>query len=332
MKRAIVPSLIVALIAAIAAALWLDLPGRIGRSRGDARILTLYGNVDIRQVDLGFRVGGRVARMLFDEGDTIAAGAVLAELDRRPFEDSARVARAEIAVKEATLAKLRAGSRVEEIAEAHAVLDERKAALRNAQLAYDRATRLVQTKVTSQASSDDAQAERDGAVARVASAQAALDLLLAGSRAEDIAAAEAALDGARANLTAAETALADTVLAAPADGVILTRVTEPGTIVGIGDTAYVLSLNRPVWVRAYVAEPDLGKIYPGQEVAVVTDSRPERPYKAQIGFISPVAEFTPKTVQTPELRTDLVYRLRVIVSDADQGLRQGMPVTVHVRP
>jgi HlyD family secretion protein len=79
-----------------------------------------------------------------------------------------------------------------------------------------------------------------------------------------------------------------------------------------------------------VPEPELGLIHPGQPALVVTDSRPDRPYEGQIGFISPVAEFTPKSVETPELRTDLVYRLRVVVDDPDPGLRQGMPVTVRI--
>ena len=94
--------------------------------------------------------------------------------------------------------------------------------------------------------------------------------------------------------------------------------------------AYVLSLTKPVWIRAYVAEPDLGRVHPGLMVEVVTDTRPDRPYRARVGFVSPVAEFTPKTVQTPELRTDLVYRLRIIVDEPDPALRQGMPVTVRV--
>jgi HlyD family secretion protein len=105
---------------------------------------------------------------------------------------------------------------------------------------------------------------------------------------------------------------------------------EPGAIVATSDVIYVLSLDHPVWVRTYVPEPLLGKIHPGMEVSVTSDSAPDKPYTGKIGFISPVAEFTPKSVETPELRTDLVYRLRIVIDESDQGLRQGMPVTVHV--
>jgi HlyD family secretion protein len=133
---------------------------------------------------------------------------------------------------------------------------------------------------------------------------------------------------AEARLASAETNLADTAIAAPADGVILTRIQEPGAIVAAGAPVYTLSLRNPVWVRAYVREPDLGRVHPGMRALVTTDTAPQHPYHGHIGFISPVAEFTPKTVETTALRTDLVYRLRVIVDDPDESLRQGMPVTV----
>jgi len=94
-------------------------------------------------------------------------------------------------------------------------------------------------------------------------------------------------------------------------------------------TVYSLSLDAPVYVRAYVGEPDLGRIAPGTPVRVRTDAS-EKAYSGQVGFVSPRAEFTPKTVETTDLRTDLVYRLRIVVDDADDALRQGMPVTVEV--
>ena len=106
---------------------------------------------------------------------------------------------------------------------------------------------------------------------------------------------------------------------------------EPGRKNGLlnaGGTVLTLSLTYPVWVRAYVDEKNLGQAQPGQAVLLYTDSRPDKPYHGKIGFVSPSAEFTPKTVETPDLRTDLVYRLRIVVNDADGALRQGMPVTV----
>src|SRR3546814_2273344 len=168
------------------------------------------------------------------------------------------------------------------------------------------------------------------AAAAVVAAREELRLLEEGTRVEDLAVARANLKAAEADLSMARTALEDTQLRAPSDGIILSRVRERGAITSPGDTVYVLSLTRPVWIRTYVPEALLGRIHPGMEVEVVSDSAPDRPYRGQIGFVSPVAEFTPKSVETPELRTDLVYRLRVIIGQADDGLRQGMPVTVRL--
>jgi HlyD family secretion protein len=321
----------VVLSAVIAAAAWaLDVPGRLGWREDSAHNLTLFGNIDIRQVELGFRVAGRIKAMKFEEGETVAAGTLLAELDTRSYEDNARAMEAQVAEKDATLQKLQAGPRPAEIAQARANLAERQADVANAQRSFDRARQLRPAGAISQASLDDAQAAKDMAIARAASAQQALHLLEEGSRAEDIAGARASLSAAQANQAAAQTELADTRLLAPADGVVLSRVREPGAIVSPADVVYVLSLAKPVWARAYVAESQLGRIHPGLAVTVASDSAPGRAYRAHIGFISPVAEFTPKSVETAELRTDLVYRLRVIVDDVDPGLRQGMPVTIHV--
>lgn len=330
MKKRI-PIIIAVLLVGSGLAAWaFDLPARLGWRGEEASALTLYGNVDIRQVELGFRVAGRIEAMTFEEGQSVKAGALLAQLDACPYDDKVKAAEAQLAVQTASLQKVEAGPRAAEIAQGRANLAERQADLANAQQAFERATKLRPAGAISQAALDAAKAAQGMAVARVAAAQQALALLEEGSRPEDIATARASALLAKANLDAAQTDLGDTKLVAPADGIILSRVREPGAIVGPSDAVYVLSLTKPVWVRAYIAEPLLGRIHPGMAVTLTNDSAPNRPYHAHIGFISPVAEFTPKSVETPELRTDLVYRLRVIVDDADEGLRQGMPVTVTV--
>ncbi len=239
------------------------------------RPLTLYGNVDIREVALGFRVAGRLETMNLEEGDRARQGQVLAELEKTPLQEALNVQQAQVR--------------------------EVQASLDNAEKTYTRQAGLVRKGSTAVSDYDAALALRDELRAR--------------------------LETAKAQLAQAETNLADTVLTSPSDGTILTRVREPGSILAAGTVVYTLSLDRPVWIRAYVDEPDLGRIHPGQKVTVRTDSGGV--YAGQIGFISPRAEFTPKTVETAKLRTDLVYRLRVIVDQPDQGLRQGMPVTVE---
>jgi HlyD family secretion protein len=187
---------------------------------------------------------------------------------------------------------------------------------------------MLATKGVSIQDRDNAAASHEEAEARLKSARENLALLEAGFRVEDIAQAKADLAQAEAALATANLQVKDTVLTAPSDGVILTRAQEAGAILQVGSAVFTLSLVDPVWVRAYVHEPDLGRIHPGMKVEIRTDSRPDKPYTGQIGFISPRAEFTPKTVETTELRTALVYRLRIVVANPDEGLRQGMPVTV----
>lgn len=324
------PAIVLLLIAgATAGGWWFDLPQRLGWAATE-RASVLYGNVDIRQVSLGFRVSGRVANLAVDEGDAVKPGDVLATLDAVPFEQAAAAAEAELGALKANLAKLKAGARPTEIAQARAVHAERLADLENANLAYERARRLRPNGTISQADLDEANAARAAAAARATSAREALALLEEGSRVEDIEAADAQVKAAEAKLESARTSLADTRLLAPSAGTVLSRVREAGAIVAPSDMVYVISLNEPVWVRAYVAEPDLGRVHPGMAVEITSDSAPGRPYKATVGFISPVAEFTPKSVETPELRTDLVYRLRIVVDKPGPDLRQGMPVTVHL--
>jgi HlyD family secretion protein len=289
--------------------------------------LTLSGNVDIRQVDLGFRVSGRIAEIPFNEGAHVSAGDVLARLDASQYDAAASAARAQIAINTAELAKQRNGNRAQDIAQAQAKLEEGRATLARTKADFDRYSALVRTDVVSRSGYDSAHEAYLTAQARVAAAVEALSLEHAGARQEDIDTAAAQLALAQAQSDKANTDLTDTVLRSPNDGVILTRAREPGAIVQSGKTALTLTIDRPMRVRAYVDEPDLHRISPGMHVEVTTDGNP-RTYHGAIGFISPTAEFTPKTVQTTGLRTDLVYRLRIIVDDPDDGLRQGAPVSV----
>jgi HlyD family secretion protein len=324
MKRRILIAVIVALLAGTGYAVW----HFNNKEEENGKRLTLYGNVDIREVNLGFRVGGRVAQMRFEEGDSVHAGDVMAVLDKAPFQHDLALALAQLETRRANYQKMQAGSRPEDIAQARARVAEQEAGLKNAERIYERQKSLLKKDVASEQAYEDALANKSEAKARLASARAALDLALAGFRKEDIRAAEGELHAAEAQVEQARTRLQDTEVIAPADGTVLTRVVEPGAIVAAGATVYSVSLGSPVWVRTYVSEPDLGRVHPGMPVLVSTDGGNQ--YHGHVGFISPDAEFTPKTVQTTALRTDLVYRVRIIVDDPDNKLRRGMPVTVNV--
>jgi HlyD family secretion protein len=292
--------------------------------------LSLSGNVDVHQVELAFRVTGRIADMKAQEGDKVTAGATLATLDFVPFATDVASATADVAQAQAQLDKTLRGYRVEEIAQARDTVAQRAADLENARVTLQRQQALVASGLVTHQQIDDAAARVRMSNAQLAGARDQLNLQLHGSRIEDIAAQEAQLASARARLQKAQTALADATLLAPSAGIISVRARENGAIVQAGQTVYTLTLNEPVWIRAYVPQPRLGRIKPGMVVKVSTDSMPGRQYDGTVGFISPDAEFTPKTVQTEQVRDDLVYRIRVIASDPDNVFRQGMPVTVLV--
>lgn len=294
--------------------------------------LKLYGNVDIREVELSFRVPGRLAEVRVDEGDPVRAGEVLATLDAQRYRDALAKATGDRDVAAANMAKFHAGYRLEEVAQARAAVSQVEAQVENAARVARRREELLKSGAISAQERDDAVASRDALLAQLQSARKGLQLQASGFRAEEVLGAEASLRAAEASVSAAMTDLADTEIIAPSDGTVLSRVREPGAMAAAGATVLVVSLNKPVWVRAYVPEPSLGKVRLGMPVSVRTDSRPDKPYNGTVGFISPVAEFTPKNVETEALRTDLVYRLRIVVDDPDEGIRQGMPVTVIAAP
>lgn len=303
------------------------------RNRADAGgAVKLYGNVDIREVELSFRVPGRLAEVRVDEGDAVKAGDVLATLDAQRYRDALAKAMGDRDVAAANMAKFRAGYRNEEVGQARALVAQMEAQVENAVRVARRREELLKSGAISAQERDDAVAQRDALLAQLQSARKGFQLQSSGYRAEDVQGAAAGLRAAEAAMAAAMTDLADTEIIAPAGGRVLSRVREPGAMAQAGATVLVVSLERPVWVRAYVPEPLLGRVRLGMPVLVRTDSRPDKPYNGTVGFISPVAEFTPKNVETEALRTDLVYRLRIVVDDADGGLRQGMPVTVTADP
>lgn len=291
--------------------------------------LKLYGNVEIREVQLGFRVGGRIAKLHVDEGDLVQPGQVLAELDTRPLDDRLAGAAARLEAASATAARDANGSRPQEVGEARAAVASAEASLAEARRQLERRQALVDKGFISRADVQTAEATVAAAAARLEQARAALSLAEEGVRMEDRLASEAGRNAAFAERRAVQTDIADAVIAAAEPGQVLTRAREVGAIVQPGQTVLTLALTQPVRVRAYVAEPDLPKVRPGMAVQVSVDGS-DKTWPARIGFISAVAEFTPKTVQTEQLRTDLVYRMRLTVDDPKGELRQGQPVTVTI--
>jgi HlyD family secretion protein len=301
--------------------------------RKAATELVLYGDVDLREVQLAFNGSEPVEAVLATEGDRVVRGQVLARLDTGRLAPQAGQAAAQVAAQQQVVDKLRHGSRPEDIAQARDTVAQAQADAADARAKYARLANLSQSssgRALSRQDLDDAKSAAQSAEARLALDQQALRLQVIGPRKEDIAQAEAQLRGDQEQLALVRRELADAVLTAPMNAVVRSRLVEPGEISSPQKPAFSLAITDPKWVRAYVTETDLGKVRPGQKATIGVDAFPKRSFPGWVGFISPVAEFTPKTVQTPDLRTSLVYEIRVFVKDPNDDLRLGMPATVHL--
>ena len=294
--------------------------------------LLFYGNVDIRQVQMAFFATGRIQSLAVREGEAVEAGQLVAELNASRHESAVAQAEAQVAAQSQVVQRYQAGSRPEEIAEVQARVRGAQAALTDAAQNKTRVEALAEKQFVSEQQLDDAQSAVAIATANLEALQQAAALAVEGPRKEDIAASEAQLKAYQAALDLARQELADTKLYAPTNGVIQNRILEPGDMASPQLPVFTLALNDPVWVRAYVPEPQLGQLAEGMAAEITTDSFLGKKYAGWIGFISPTAEFTPKQVQTTDLRTRLVYQMRIYVKNPQNELRLGMPATVHVLP
>lgn len=328
MKKKSLAIFLIAAVLVVAGGVWWQ-----GRGHGDANTLVLYGNVDIRQISLAFDGSGRVAQVLADEGDRVKAGAILAVLDTRALALQADQAKAQVRLQEQTLLRLRNGSRPQEIAQAR---DRFVAAQADAVRAAQDLARLRDTAANTQGRGvskqdlDRAKTSLQAARAQADAQQEALRLAELGPRQEDVAAAQAQLDAAKAQWALLQYQISQGELRAPADAVVRSRLLEPGDMATPQRPVFALALTRPKWVRVYASEADLGRIKPGMAARVFTDSRPDQPIAGTVGYISSVAEFTPKSVETVQLRSSLVYEVRVRVDDSGDVLRLGQPATVRL--
>jgi HlyD family secretion protein len=325
MKRTRLVVASVVLVSAAASATWW-LVGRDSRQRE----LVLYGDVDLRQVELAFNNNERIAAVLVQEGDRVKRGQILARLDTSRLEPQVAQAEASAAAQREAVERLHNGSRPQEIGEARANVESAQADAINARGQYERRDTLAANSVLSQQDLENAKAAVDVAEAKLAMNQKALDLVIVGPRKEDIGQAEAVLRADEAQAAFLRQELADAQLVAPVDAVVRTRLMEPGEMASPQKPVFSLAVTDPKWVRAYVAEPDVGKLRSGMAASVALDSFPHKRFDGWIGFISPVAEFTPKTVETTELRTSLVYEVRVFVKDPSDQLHLGAPASVYL--
>lgn len=298
------------------------------QAAGDAGRIELSGTVEAREVDLAFQVGGRIARLQVDEGDAVQADQLVATLDAGDYQLALRNATAQMETAEAALAVLRAGTRPQELRVAEAKLNQAQADLDYARAEFKRIAELVPNKLAAESQLDQARQRQNVALAGVEQVRQTLALLREGPRREDIDQAAAALRARQAAVETAQRQLNYTQLRSPVAGVISVRLAEAGEVVPAGKAVLrVAELSRP-WVRAYLNEADLVRVRLGQPAEVRVDGLPGQALTGRLGFISPDAEFTPKTVETRALRVDLVYRVKIEVDNPVGALKLGMPADV----
>ncbi|MFK5950789.1 MAG: efflux RND transporter periplasmic adaptor subunit [Methylococcales bacterium] len=293
-------------------------------------VLQLYGNIDIRQVELSFHDSEHVETMLVKEGERVKKGQLLATQDLLRFQYALDIAQAHWEEQQQVFAKLESGSRPEDINKALADVNAAMAAVKFAEKEFKRQRILVKRRLTSKEAVDRSKAELDQSRARLKALQELWKLEKIGPRLEDILAAKAHLKADATSVLLAKKILYDAHIFAPNSGIVQDRILEPGDMADAHTPVYTLALTDPVWARVFVSENQLGKLKQGMTAQITTDSYPDKTYKGWVGFISPTAEFTPKTVETTELRSSLVYQVRVFACNPQDELRLGMPATVSI--
>ena len=329
MKKTSNPDLrlpVACLSALLALALILSGCSRAGRA-GD---LTLSGNLEVNDAQLGFKVAGRVIERPVSEGEHVKAGQLIARLDDAEQQEQLALRRAELAATEAALAELEAGSRPQEIAASAATLRSAEAERDRVKLDYTRQQELRNKEVISDRDFEATQAQLKVAEARVAEAAERLKLVQEGPRVETIHQARARAEQSRAAVALASTQLENTRLLSPVNGTVLSHNIEPGEFVAPGTPVITVADTTRIWVRAYLNQPDLSRLKHGQQVIVRTDTFPGRDFTGTVGFIASEAEFTPKTVQTPKERVKLVFRVKIDVANPQDDLKPGMPADVVI--
>lgn len=297
---------------------------------GPSTSILLSGTVEARETDLAFQVPGRIAGLAVDEGDTVSAGQQVAHLDPHDYELALSRARAEAATSKAALELLEAGSRPQEIKVGEAAVAQAQAQLKFAQSETARIAKLIPRQLASRDQLDRARMQEDVAQATLTQTKQQLALLKEGARKEEIAKARADYESRQQAVAIAQQQLSYVDLQSPVAGSITVRLAEAGEVVATGQAILrVASLDRP-WVRVYVNEKDLPRITLGQETKVQVDGLPGKVFKGRVTFISPEAEFTPKTVETRDLRVDLMYRIKVEVENPGGVLKIGMPADVTI--
>jgi HlyD family secretion protein len=300
------------------------------------------GTIEATRSELSFQASGMVSIVHVDEGESVEKGRLLAELEK--FEYLARhdqaVANLETARKNIgkleSLLELLKKTLPAEVARAGAGVESSKAIHAEAEKNKVRYENLFASNVVSQREWESVKLNYETAQARLAEAEAVLrqarsNLKRIETATKDIETARANLLSVKATLDLAEIQLKHTELRAPFGGIVTSRNVEPGEVITPGREVLTLADLAMVELKIYVSETEIGKVKPGQDCDVTTDSFPGRVYKGKVSFISPEGEFTPKIIQTHKERVKLVYLVKISIPNPDMELKSGMPADARLR-
>jgi HlyD family secretion protein len=326
MKRAI--PIVIPLVAVTAASMYYY--PRLEKKALPVNQLTLSGNIEAHESLVGFKVPGRIVELPVEEGQQVAQGALVARIDDADLKQRVRIDEATVRVRESNLALALAGTREQETKAAQQTMIDAEADLAQKKIDNERANKLFAKDEVSAQERDQAATVLKRAEAIFKAAQQRYNEAVEGSRKEDIAIARANLNEANASLGLSQVNLSYTVLRAPLAGVVTVRQAELGEVIASGSPVITLSDLDHIWLRAYIAETDLGGIHWGQEATITTDTYPGKQYHGRISFISSTAEFTPKSVQTYKERVTLVYRIKMDIDNPSHELKPGMPADARI--
>ncbi|QEM66932.1 HlyD family efflux transporter periplasmic adaptor subunit [Geobacter sp. FeAm09] len=317
-KKMIIAAVIVALVA-------MTVFFVMRRQPAESDTLKVSGTIEVTSVELSFKVGGRLAQRLVDEGEMVTAGQLVARLEDDELKEDKNARAAEKRAAQAALADLQAGSRREEIAQAEAVLARLRADAERLRKDALRSEALFKREVIPLKDLDAARAGRDASAAAVREAEQRVRLLRIGPRPDAVRQAKSHVEATEAGLALSETRLSQSMLTAPLTGLVLAKHAEQGEMLAVGAPVVTIGKMDEVWLKAYIPEAEMGRVKVGQPARVTVDTWPGRAFAGTVSFISPEAEFTPKNVQTEKERVKLVYRIKITMANPRMELKPGMP-------
>lgn len=295
-----------------------------GNNNGKNTIIS-SGTIESTNVTVSSKSQGQIKRLLVDEGTPVKTGDLLVEIDHDLLDIQLRQAEANIEQSNAQLRLLIAGSRKEDIKQSEDQLSQSKINLNQAKLDLDRNKALYESNTITKKQLEDAQTKYDLTSSQFNAASENLQKIKRISRPEEIEQARATV---KRNIAASDLLkqnIQDCKVYSPVNGIVSKKYVEAGEIVNINSSLIKVSDLETVNLMIYVNETELGKVKLGQTADITTDTYKDKVYKGKIIFISPEAEFTPKTIQTQDERTKLVFGVKIEIPNSQFELKPGMP-------